>query len=209
MSNWWDKNISDWKGYIRSYGEGVGFPSREWFARHMLENPEWSVLDVGCGGGIEYENLIRHNPKIAYEGVDYTESAIATCKEMFPEAHWSVADARKLEGIGDLSFDVVLIRHTLDHIDDWESALKAAWRVARKEVVVILWTSMFENERDHLLVEKGDDAYYHVYSRPKFTNWVVNEFKPESINFTIISAENVPGREYRKDTAIVMKKYAP
>lgn len=204
--NWWDLSGIDWARYIRSYGEGVGFPSRNWFANHMKNNPGWSVLDVGAGGGIEYESLIAYIPDLKYKGVDYAETAIEYCKKAFPETEWAVEDARRLDGIAADSFDVVLLRHSLDHIDDWEAALRAAWRVARKEVVVILWPTTFDNVREHTLQSHGHDGWFRMYSRPALINWCTLNLNSESVNVTLIPATGVPGREYRTDTCFVIKK---
>lgn len=203
--DWWSKNIDDWEGYIRSYGEGVGFPSRKWFATHAAKDA--SVLDVGCGGGIEYESLMREGRSdIKYAGVDYSPDAITEARRLFPAVDFTVSDARDLKEFGDGSFDTVLIRHCLDHIGEWEKAVHAAWRVASKEVVIILWREMFEGDRPHQTTDHGDDCHALVLSRPVFAKWVADVLRPKHLDFTIVEAKDVPKREYRVDTCIVIKK---
>lgn len=205
MKNYWSKNISDWRTYIRSYGEGVGFPSRRWLARHLERGV--SLLDVGCGGGIEYENLVAEGRQdVRYAGCDYTPEAIEASRDLFPGVAFSVADARDLADFADRSFDVVLLRHTLDHIDRWEDALRAAYRVAAKEVVVILWPTTFDDNREPTLQDKGDDGWFRQFSSIGLTNWIATHLGPDSVTITLISAKDVPGREHRLDTAFVIKK---
>lgn len=204
MSNTWSKHIGDWKTYIRSYGEGVGFPSRVWFAKHL--DPKDSVLDVGCGGGIEYESLVSFHPDIRYIGSDFTPEAIQACKELFPGVDFRVDDARTLSTMADASVDVVLIRHTLDHLDRWEDALRAAWRVARKELVVILWPTTFPDDREPTFKELEPDVYFRMFSRPFLVNWATKELGASSVQVEEISAKDVPGRSHRTDTAFVIKK---
>lgn len=204
MSNTWSKHIEDWKTYIRSYGEGVGFPSRDWFAKHI--DPKDSVLDVGCGGGIEYESLKEFHPDIKYVGSDFTPEAIAACKELFPGVDFRVDDARTLSTMDDLSVDVVLIRHTLDHIDRWEDALRSAWRVARKEVVVILWPTTFEDYVEPTFKELEEDVYFRMFSKPFLVEWGKKELGAASVDIETISAAHVPGRSHRIDTAFIFKK---
>lgn len=205
MSATWSKHIEDWKGYIRSYGEGVGFPSRVWFAKHLPEGA--SVLDAGCGGGIEYENLIAEGrADVRYIGSDFTPEAIAACKELFPGVDFRVDDARTLATMEDASVDVVLLRHTLDHIDRWEDALHAAWRVAKKEVVVILWPGAFDNYCEPTFKELEEDVYFRMFSKPFLVDWCGKELGAASVEWELCSAKEVPGREYRVDTIFIIKK---
>lgn len=204
--NWWDKTIGKegWKTYIRSYGEGVGFPSRKWLANWLHQIGAKSILDVGCGGGITYESLKTEEVDIIYHGVDYAVTAIEACHEMFPEGNFAVDDARILSTTGCNAHDVVLLRHTLDHIDQWELALKNAYRAAGRFLVVILWVPPEGENFD----DKGDDAYYRTYFLPNLKNWLVDNLNPEDIDVKTITAESVPGREYRKDTVLIIKKNA-
>ena len=199
---WWSTNISDFRSYIRSYGEGVGWPSRKWFSAHL--KPGVSLLDIGCGSGCELENLLADGrDDIGYEGCDYTPEAVAACRELFPEVKFFEADARKLE-LPDSSRDVVLLRHTLDHIDKWQDAVKEAYRVARKEVVIILWVPLMEGDQQ-VYKEHGSDAYYRVFNR-KMLEEEFGKLPGAAWTFEEISCKGVPGREYRVDTAITITK---
>lgn len=205
MTTWWGKNIDDWGTYIRSYGEGVGFPSRKWLAGHLL--PGASLLDVGCGGAIELESLIHEGRKdVTYTGCDYTEEAIAKCKELYPDHDFFVDDARHLGTVADSRYDIVLLRHTLDHIDDWEATLREAWRVAKKEVIVILWASVFENDREPSYQAHDDDGHFRMYSPQHMMRWAVENLQPVSYGTESISAKEVKGREHRTDTVIIFRK---
>lgn len=137
---WWDnimgKNIEQAKSYIRSYGEGVDFPSRMELLNTIFDGE--SLLDVGCGSGCEYENIIKYNRDIKYKGTDYAETFILACKDMFPEADWEVQSAEDLKE-DDNSFDTVLLRHMLECLPHYETAIEEAWRVARKRVVMVFW----------------------------------------------------------------------
>lgn len=205
MSATWSKHIEDWKNYIRSYGEGVGFPSRVWLAKHLKKDS--SILDAGCGGGIEFESLQSEGRgDVRYIGSDFTPEAITACKELFPGVDFRVDDVRTLSTMEDGSVDVVLLRHTLDHIDRWEDALKAAWRVAKEEVIVILWPTAFADYREPTFKEIEEDVYFRMFSRPFLIDWAKRELGASEVVVTLIPAMHVPGREYRTDTAFVMKK---
>ena len=49
--------------------------------------PEWNVLDIGCGGGANLKRLLELCPKGKIYGIDLQETQRATCgKEMFHTA---------------------------------------------------------------------------------------------------------------------------
>lgn len=199
--NGWDKEVSDWKTYMRSYGEGVGWPSRKWLANWLHQIGAKSILDVGCGGGITYESLKTEGVDITYHGVDYCESAIKACHEMFPEGNFAVDDARILATTGCDAHEIVLLRHTLDHIDNWEDTLRNAYRACSRFVVINLWVPP---EAEHFEV-KGDDMYYRTFDLQKLMTWIEVEFDVEA-DVVRVDAKSVPGREYRVDTIIIIPK---
>ncbi len=120
-----------------------------------------TILDVGCGTGPIYE-LIKNTVDTArdfgdedgthsfrwpfkYKGTDYAEGMIDTCKKLFPEGNWEVQDARNLKEL-DFSWECVLLMHSLDHLDDYESAIKEAARVSKKYVLIVLWRGIKYDE---------------------------------------------------------------
>lgn len=135
IKNYWDYLASDGKTYQ------MGAQShRVYLLDLLMEKGVLSLLDVGCGTGPIYQ-LIEDNPNrwdFIYKGTDYSQGMIEVCKKEFPEAAWEVEDARALNEPNNM-FDCVLLMHCLDHLDDYESAILEAARVARKYVLIVLW----------------------------------------------------------------------
>ena len=138
----WDKMENPFN-YMRGYGEGIGTPARN----RMLELVEdgWSFLDVGCGPGIEYENLFAANrlARVRYKGIDYSENFIKACKANFPNADFEVQNALSLQE-PDKSWDLVLLRHVLEHCPGYERPIREAFRVARKLIVINMYKGLLE-----------------------------------------------------------------
>lgn len=192
-------SVEAWKGYMRGFGEGPDFPSRESTANVLKALGAMDVLDVGCGGGIEYESLKKRGVDIIYWGVDYSENAIKACKEMFPEADFEVGDARGLR-FPDSAFDVVMVRHCLEHVDDWRKVISEAFRVARKAVILILWVEPVFGETK--VEERGGDAFYVKFNKDDLEG-ALDAYGP-FVHSKIQG--DVPGREHRVDTIYVITK---
>jgi ubiquinone/menaquinone biosynthesis C-methylase UbiE len=158
MKNYWD--------YLSSNGQTyqMGAQSHRVYLLDLLkERGIHSILDVGAGTAPIYQ-LIRDtkmegNPEkprwdFAYKGTDYSEGMIDVCKNEFPEAEFEVQDARKLLE-KDHSWDCVLLMHCLDHLDDYQSAINEAARVAKKYVLIVLWRG-FTNSGQNNLNDRND-----------------------------------------------------
>lgn len=110
-----------------------------------------SLLDVGCGTGPIWEIIKNHREKydFSYLGTDYSQGMIEVCKKSFPEIFWKQEDARHLDEENN-SWDCVLLMHSLDHLDDYKSAIKEAARVAQRYVCIILWRPLSDGDSNNL-----------------------------------------------------------
>jgi glycosyltransferase involved in cell wall biosynthesis len=96
-----------------------------------------SLLDVGCGPGALWQYFENYKPRFSWTGVDVTEAMASVAHKLAPQVGIAVTDAGKLPFV-DKSFEVVLLRHVLEHLPQWlmREALSEAMRVARRAVVV-------------------------------------------------------------------------
>jgi SAM-dependent methyltransferase len=96
-----------------------------------------SLLDVGCGPGALWQYFQQHRPRFSWAGVDVTYRMLSVAHKLNPDVPVSITDAGNLP-FGDARFDVVVLRHVLEHLPQWlmERALTEALRVARQTVVV-------------------------------------------------------------------------
>lgn len=95
-----------------------------------------SLLDVGCGPGALWPHL-ESQTRLKWIGLDVTQEMLATAHRLFPNVGCLRGDAGSLP-FADGKFEVVLLRHVLEHLPDWlmEKAISEAMRVASRAVVI-------------------------------------------------------------------------
>lgn len=96
-----------------------------------------SLLDLGCGPGAMWPHFEPYRDRFSWAGADATPEMLATAHRLFPHVPVYHVDAGALPFEAG-SFDVVLLRHVLEHLPAWlmEQTLSEAMRVARRAVVV-------------------------------------------------------------------------
>jgi glycosyltransferase involved in cell wall biosynthesis len=96
-----------------------------------------SLLDVGCGPGALWARLSGFQSRFRWMGVDVTAEMLAVAHHRFPGVPVCRSDAAQLP-FGDSRFDVVLLRHLLEHLPLRlkDAALAESMRVARRAVVI-------------------------------------------------------------------------
>jgi len=96
-----------------------------------------SLLDVGCGPGAVWQYFESHRPRFSWAGADVTHRMLSVAHDLHPSVPMCVTDAGNLP-FSDARFDVVLLRHVLEHLPQWlmERALSEAMRVAQRAVVI-------------------------------------------------------------------------
>ncbi len=88
------------------------------------------VLEVGCGNGRLYRQLLASSYGGVYSGVELAEHVIAQNRSRHPEAEWAVGAAYELP-FADGTFDVCFAFYVLEHLVWPERALREMLRVVR------------------------------------------------------------------------------
>jgi glycosyltransferase involved in cell wall biosynthesis len=113
------------------------------------------VLDVGCGPGAMWTHFERLQGLI-WVGADITGKMLAVAKQLFPSVPVVNSDSGCLP-FPSGSFEVVLLRHILEHQPEWlvKRTLEEGTRVASKAVVIDFYLPPTEN-RSHRVRRVGD-----------------------------------------------------
>jgi SAM-dependent methyltransferase len=104
----------------------------------LLKNwipPNGSVLDVGCGVGRWCRMAANYAGKVV--GVDYDQTLIETAKKDFaaPNITYWVGDVTK--DLADQKFDVALLIHVIEHIENYRQMLLELKKIASTLIVEV------------------------------------------------------------------------
>lgn len=171
-----------------------------------------SILDNGCGTAPIYE-MIKNNPEkwnFDYKGTDYSFAMINIAKEQFPEGNFEVQDARKLRE-KDSSWDCVLLLHCLDHLDDYEAAIKEAYRVAKRYVCIVLWRGFVNdgtqlNDRNMMNKEEGDKPWEDTFLQEYSPQSLLKSFNDANLHIVEIATGDILNSEASKHNWLVLLK---
>ena len=113
--------------------------SKEHIEKILLENPNWKILDIGCG----------------YSANKYatTVSDINDLSDYYKDLPFVKIKEKKLP-FKDNEFDFVIASHVLEHVEDFKFFIKELERVSSKGYIELPTkledNLVFENKKDHL-----------------------------------------------------------
>lgn len=117
-----------------------------------------TILDLGCGMGEPIARyLLERGFRVA--GVDTSASMIALCRARFPDAEWSVADMRHLEG--GRRFDGILAWDSFFHLgmDDQRTMFRRFAAHAQPGAPLLFTSGPAEGEA---IGTFGEEPLYHA-----------------------------------------------
>ena len=56
-------------------------PMAQWNISFIDFQPDWTILDVGCGGGKNIARMLKHCPEGKVYGIDYSEESVAMSRK--------------------------------------------------------------------------------------------------------------------------------
>src|SRR3989344_5464681 len=117
------------------------------------------------GGGLcaEYYGFQKDYPLIDYTSLEITPSYVNFCR---------AKNIQALEGsvekmpFAENSFDCVYIRDTMRHLESYQKAINEAFRVCKKEVMIVFAKQLLKGDRDDIQHDSsaGSQIYNNSYS---------------------------------------------
>lgn len=212
-------NTPDSNTLCRAGGNGPNHPSqlyaiRKYIYPYAMESGPITFLDYGSGSATTYEALQKflYTKLIRYRGLDIIPKNVEWCKKTFPNGEFKVNPEIHKICEPDQSWNVVYSRHVVDHMKSFEGAMDEHKRVAKRYVIVVLWTGLLdgdEHQIKNIVDQRGlptektyPDEYTNNYSRKKVMEYLTHDPKWELVELT----ENVGSEVSGHDTVIVLKR---
>ena len=146
---------------------------RDYLRRRLSDGQGVRLLEIGFGAGIDYRGLERDglldSPGLDYYGADVTHKFVEHATAHYTKMKPHLIDGYKLP-FPDGFFDVVYMRHVLEHQTHYASLLEEMLRVSRGEVFVIFFIPLTQSPDDQI----NFDGTWHNnhYSRLRFDQFI-------------------------------------
>lgn len=110
MAGFFDRRIGDYEAHMSPWREHY-----RWMAQQIPEDAE-TLLDIGCGTGLELDEIFKRLPELSVTGVDLSEEMLKKLREKHPDRKLTLLreDYFRWEP-GEERFDVVISFETLHH----------------------------------------------------------------------------------------------
>ncbi|MDR1218409.1 MAG: class I SAM-dependent methyltransferase [Treponema sp.] len=123
-----------------------------WGLRHLDVNPEDSILDIGCGGGINVARMLRRTSAGRVCGLDYSDVGVAKSASLNRKAIRVGRTEMRLGGVSripwaDNSFDAVTAFETVYFWDHFANDLQEVRRVLKPDGLFFVCNEMNKPEQ--------------------------------------------------------------
>jgi len=145
------------------------------FLLKEMGNSPFSLLDCGVLSAVTYRKIQEAKLNVKYTGIDIGKKIIADCRRRFPDIDWRILDVQNLK-LDDNSYDIVLIRHLLEHLPYYDKAIKEAKRVAKKYVLLCLFFPLGNKDELRKKIKRGGRYYINKYGKNRFKGSLQKEF---------------------------------
>lgn len=167
---YWDHTTDDQLDNVVQLLSNPNDPERIEIRKALAAYQPLTLLDAGCGPGTELVGYKQQNLQLRYTGLDGSHRMLQLVKQKHPDATF-VRGSLDLLPFADGSYDVVLLKHVLEHQPDYQNTVRQAVRVARRAVLINFFHKPLRLPMDiHLKDRRG--FWNNWYSRSRFESYV-------------------------------------
>lgn len=157
--------------------QGYDKPVRKKYREILKDLRVESMLEVGCGSGVDYLGAKKTNPSIKYTGVDFTSGLIDYCRKTYQEGSFLQANIYELPFQSEM-FDLVYCKDVLNHLDNWRNGFSELLRVSKKYVLVNFFDGLGSTTHKAKFMRNGYIDNFYDWNEVMTT---LVSFNPESL----------------------------
>jgi len=122
----------------------------------LLPKDAQHILDLGCGTGLELEEIFKRNPSIYVSGIDLTEAMLDKLKEKYPGKNLELINGSYFDyDFGTEKYDNVISFQTMHHFSHGDkiklySKIRASLKPHGQYI-----------ECDYMVVRQEDEDFYY------------------------------------------------
>ncbi len=128
MANWWDHNTDD-EQMLRGVGD-YNAKTKKIAREHIKSKGYKSILDCGAGLCSEYDGYKNDGYEIDYHAIDECKKFVKNASER--GINIKIGSMENMVQYRNALFDVVYIRHVLEHLNHAYNAISESVRLAKK-----------------------------------------------------------------------------
>lgn len=180
-AGWWRKEGTKIFEEFNSWLGGVDIISRTTVRDHIKKAKYKTLLDVACAACIDYKGYEKEGYSFKkYTGFDATEEFL----DRAPDGVDKVVGIIEDMPFKAKSYDVVVARAILEHLDYYEKAVDELIRVAKKEVVIVFYKK--PGKKDFIVPFK-EGMWDNIYDKKKFVKYLKSNKRVASIKWVEVS----------------------
>jgi ubiquinone/menaquinone biosynthesis C-methylase UbiE len=173
---------ADLKKFLTDPCNNENAPDRKLVIDYLKGQPiPLRFLDVGSGTGNMYLTMKQSGMEFEYVGVDKTLKMVEFARKRFPEAKFVQGDIHSLP-FPDRSWQILYVRHVLDHLPGYEGALSELARVCSDCLIICLLKPLADKQEIKVIgkppeqTEPGEfsEHYLNTYARKPFMEMLEN-----------------------------------
>lgn len=167
--SFWDDDSGEKLDVLIDHLSDTDHPERRVIRKMVKERQAKSVLDAACGPAVELDGYRRYGLDVSYVGMDVSRHMMDAAKQKYGQVSLVRGKVEQLP-FADESFDVVLLKHILEHLSHYEPAIREAVRVARDSVIINLFHPLLPFDKDVQLRYNGYQDNW--YGKRKFESFL-------------------------------------
>ena len=134
------------------------------FICNLIEKPNASLLDVGCGPGNITKYLLSERPDFDILGIDVAPNMIQLAKKNNPTANFALFDSRNINRLEN-KYDGIIVGFCLPYLSATETRefISNAFNILNKNGILYLSFVEGNPQKSGFKVGSGGRVYFHYH----------------------------------------------